>query len=45
MKIDPHDETSTGLPWPKTWRGVYLVVAGCFVAYVVALTWFTKFFA
>jgi hypothetical protein len=35
------DEDKTGLPWPHTWRGVYLLVGGCFVLWVgllVALT-------
>lgn len=48
MKPEDHDHddsADTGLPWPKSWRGVYLFVAGCFVAYVVVLTWFTKFYA
>ena len=43
--VDPHDESSTGLPWPRTWRGVYILVGGCFVAYVVLLTVFTRYFA
>jgi hypothetical protein len=30
------DET-TGLPWPASWPGVYALVIGCFVAYVVLL--------
>ena len=28
---------STGLPWPRTWPGVYLFVMGCFVAWVALL--------
>ena len=28
---------ATGLPWPRTWPGVYLFVLGCFVAWVVLL--------
>jgi hypothetical protein len=28
---------STGLPWPRTWRGLYLFVIACFVAWVVLL--------
>ena len=33
---EPQDE-STGLPWPRTWPGVYVVVMICFVAWVVLL--------
>jgi hypothetical protein len=39
------DDASTGLPWPRTWRGVYLLVFGCFVLVVFALTLFSRFFA
>lgn len=39
------DDKSTGLPWPTTWRGVYLLVFGCFVLFVLALTLFARFFA
>ena len=39
------DDASTGLPWPRTWRGVYLFVFGCFVLVVIALTLFSRFFA
>ena len=28
---------ATGLPWPRTWPGVYAVVMICFVAWVVLL--------
>jgi hypothetical protein len=28
---------STGLPWPRTWPGVYAFVIGCFVAWVALL--------
>jgi hypothetical protein len=28
---------TTGLPWPRTWPGVYAVVLICFVAWVVLL--------
>ena len=33
---EPQDE-ATGLPWPRTWPGVYAVVLICFVAWVVLL--------
>jgi hypothetical protein len=41
--MTPSDDTTdaadqaTGLPWPASWPGVYLVVLGCFVTYVVLL--------
>jgi hypothetical protein len=38
--IPPDDTTgdeATGLPWPASWSGVYLLVLGCFVTYVVVL--------
>lgn len=37
---DPADEPpdrATGLPWPQSWPGVYVVVVICFVAWVVLL--------
>jgi hypothetical protein len=27
----------TGLPWLRTWRGVYLFVFGCFILWVVLM--------
>jgi hypothetical protein len=30
-------EEATGLPWPRTWPGVYLIVMGCFVTWVALL--------
>jgi hypothetical protein len=33
----PIDDNSTGLPWPMTWRGVYLFVLGSFIVWVVLL--------
>jgi hypothetical protein len=39
------DPEGPGLPWFRTWRGVYLFVLGCFVTYVVLLTWFTRLFS
>jgi hypothetical protein len=32
----PPDE-ATGLPWPRTWPGVYAAVMICFVAWVLLL--------
>jgi hypothetical protein len=34
--VEPPD-AATGLPWPRTWPGVYAVVFVCFVAWVVLL--------
>jgi hypothetical protein len=31
------DET-TGLPWPRSWPGVYVIVTGVFILWVVLLT-------
>ena len=36
---------TTGLPWLRTWRGVYLFVFGCFIVYVVFLTVLTHAFS
>jgi hypothetical protein len=30
-------EEGTGLPWPHSWRGVYLLVFSCFVLWVTLL--------
>jgi hypothetical protein len=32
-----NDDASTGLPWPATWRGVYLFVIASFILWVVLL--------
>lgn len=40
---DPEDRPH--LPLFRSWRGVYVAVLVCFVAYVVVLTLFTRFFA
>ena len=44
-EIPPADDDSPGLPWPRTWRGVYLLIFGCFVLVVIALTLFARCFA
>jgi hypothetical protein len=31
------DNEATGLPWLQSWAGVYALVFGCFVTYVVLL--------
>ena len=33
----PVEDESPGLPWFRTWRGVYRFVIGCFILYVVLL--------
>jgi hypothetical protein len=38
-------DEATGLPWPRTWRGVYLLVLGCFVAWIVLLLALERVFA
>jgi hypothetical protein len=30
-------DATTGLPWPRSWRGVYSFVFGCFLLWVVLL--------
>jgi hypothetical protein len=37
-------EESTGLPWPKTWKGVYLFVVGSFVLWLLLLYALTEFY-
>jgi hypothetical protein len=39
------NEEPTGLPWPRTWPGVYWVVAGSFVLYVLLLALLTARFS
>jgi hypothetical protein len=38
-------EEPTGLPWPRTWPGVYWVVVGSFVLYVLLLALLTARFS
>lgn len=38
-------EESTGLPWFRSWRAVYLFVLGCFVLYVIGLVLVSHVFA
>ncbi|HEY9777575.1 MAG TPA: hypothetical protein V6C81_27675 [Planktothrix sp.] len=37
------EDTSTGLSWPATWTGAYLIVVGNFVLWLVALVALTEF--
>ena len=41
-EMTPPDDDSPGVPGFRTWRGVYLFVFGCFVAMVIALTFFAR---
>jgi hypothetical protein len=34
----------TGLPWPRTWKGVYLFVIGSFILWIALLVALTNFF-
>jgi hypothetical protein len=33
----PERDEETGLSWPRTWRGVYLLVLGSFILWVALL--------
>jgi hypothetical protein len=33
---------ATGLPWPRTWAGVYAFVLICFTLWVVLLVWLER---
>jgi hypothetical protein len=44
MKRPADDEEATGLPWPRTWRGVYGAVLISFVIWVALLTALTRGF-
>jgi hypothetical protein len=35
----------TGLPWPRSWKGVYLFVLGSFLLWLALLLALTEFFA
>ena len=37
VPADEPPDGATGLPWPRTWPGVYAIVMICFVAWVVLL--------
>ncbi|CAN5226592.1 hypothetical protein BH11CYA1_BH11CYA1_29550 [soil metagenome] len=37
------DESKTGLPWPTSWRGAYIFVAGTFIFWIVLLVALTRF--
>jgi len=42
---DKSPDGSTGLPWPRTWPGVYLLVMGCFVMWVALLVALERVFS
>ena len=39
------DDSSPGLPFFRTWAGVYWFVFGAFVALVIGLTLFSRFYS
>lgn len=39
------EDEGTGLPWLRTWRGVYLFVLGTFILWVVLLNLLTRMFS
>jgi len=42
----PEDgSAASGLPWPRTWRGVYLLALGSFALWVGLLTLLTRWFS
>lgn len=41
----PIDDATTGVPFFRTWNGVYWFVAACFVAYVILLAALPRVFA
>jgi len=38
------EENSTGLPWPKSWKGAYFLVLGSFVLWLALLIALTESF-
>jgi hypothetical protein len=40
----PQDGIS-GLPWPRTWPGVYVAVLICFVAWIVLLVVLERYYS
>jgi hypothetical protein len=42
---DKPPDSLTGLPWPRTWPGVYLFVMGCFVTWVALLVVLERVFS
>ncbi|MBL9189976.1 MAG: hypothetical protein JNK23_21020 [Opitutaceae bacterium] len=41
---EPEEPDAPGVPGFRTWRGVYLFVFACFVAMVIALTFFARYY-
>ena len=42
---DEPPDVATGLPWPRTWPGVYLLVMACFVMWVALLVVLERVFS
>ena len=43
--VRPEQDEATGLPWVRTWRGVYLLVFGSFILWVALLALLTRMFS
>ncbi len=43
MTPPPEDQT-TGLPWPRSWRGVYALVMAVFAGWVALLAALSRMF-
>jgi hypothetical protein len=41
----PQDDEKTGLPWPRSWRGVYAVVMLVFAVWVGLLALLSRMFS
>jgi hypothetical protein len=39
------ESETTGLPWPQTWKGVYVLVVCAFILWVALLVALTDFFS
>jgi hypothetical protein len=40
--VDLAEGESTGLPWPKSWKGTYLFVLCCFALWLILLIALTE---
>jgi hypothetical protein len=43
--VEPEADDDTGLPWLRTWKGVYVAVIISFVLWVTMLVALTDFFS
>jgi hypothetical protein len=44
-KVVPRRDDETGLPWVRSWNGVYLIVIISFILWVTLLVALTDFFS